>query len=102
LELSILGEKVPAAVAVDLGLANQLISEETWTEGVTAYAVRIASLPTKAIGLIKRSINSARNLTFEDYLEQEAQGQRIAGLTNDHREGLNAFMEKRKPVYTGQ
>ena len=102
LELSILGDKVPATVAVEMGLANQQISAETWTEELTVFAARIAALPTKAIGLIKRSLKSATNLSFEDYLEQEAQGQRIAGLTKDHREGLNAFMEKRKPVYTGQ
>ncbi|WP_019413786.1 enoyl-CoA hydratase-related protein [Paenisporosarcina sp. TG20] len=101
-ELSILGEKVSAADAVDMGLANRLISVETWEEDVNAFATRLASLPTKAIGLIKRSLKAVTELSFEDYLEQEAQGQRIAGLTNDHREGINAFMGKRKPVYSGQ
>lgn len=101
-ELSILGEKVSAADAVDMGLANRLISVETWEEDVNAFATRLAALPTKAIGLIKRSLKAVTELSFEDYLEQEAQGQRIAGLTYDHREGINAFMEKRKPVYSGQ
>lgn len=101
-ELSILGEKVSAADAVDMGLANRLISVETWEEDVNLFATRLAALPTKAIGLIKRSLKAVTELSFEDYLEQEAQGQRIAGLTNDHREGINAFMEKRKPVYSGQ
>ncbi|QBP41117.1 enoyl-CoA hydratase-related protein [Paenisporosarcina antarctica] len=101
-ELSILGEKVSAADAVDMGLANRLISVETWEEDVHAFATRLAALPTKAIGLIKRSLKAVTELSFEDYLEQEAQGQRIAGLTNDHREGINAFMGKRKPVYSGQ
>lgn len=101
-ELSILGEKVSAVDAVDMGLANRLISVETWEEDVNAFATRLAALPTKAIGLIKRSLKAVTELTFEDYLEQEAQGQRIAGLTNDHREGINAFMGKRKPVYSGQ
>ena len=44
-------------------------------------------------------MKATSELSFEDYLEQEAQGQRIAGLTKDHREGVNAFMQKRKPVY---
>ncbi|WP_391205386.1 enoyl-CoA hydratase-related protein [Psychrobacillus sp. L4] len=101
-ELSILGEKVPAAEAVAMGLANRLIPLETWAEDVSAFAVSLAALPTKAIGLIKRSLKAATALSFEDYLEQEAQGQRIAGLTNDHREGVHAFMEKRKPVFSGQ
>ena len=59
-------------------------------------------MPTKAIGIIKRSLKATTSLSFDDYLEQEAQGQRLAGLTNDHREGVTAFMEKRKPVYSGQ
>ena len=53
----------------------------------------------KQSGLIKRSLKATSTLSFEDYLEQEAQGQRLAGLTDDHREGVTAFMEKRKPVY---
>ncbi len=101
-ELAILGEKVPATEAVAMGLANRLISSETWDADVSAFAVHLATLPTKAIGLIKRSLKAVTELSFEDYLEQEAQGQRIAGLTTDHREGVNAFMEKRKPVFTGQ
>lgn len=102
LELSVFGEKVPAAAAVEMGLANLLISEETWPDDVTAYATRLAALPTKAIGLIKKSLKVVSNLSFEDYLELEAQGQRVAGLTTDHREGIQAFMEKRKPVFSGK
>lgn len=101
-ELSIFGEKVSAQDAVEMGLANAVISEDKWEEDVEAYAARLASLPTKAIGLIKRSLIAASTLSFDEYLEQEAQGQRAAGLTADHREGVTAFMEKRKPVYTGQ
>lgn len=101
-ELAMLGEKVTAADAVEMGLANRLIPADAWEEDVAAFAARLAALPTKAIGLIKRSLKAASVLSFEDYLEQEAQGQRIAGLTKDHREGVNAFMQKRKPVYSGQ
>jgi len=101
-ELAILGEKIPAPEAVEMGLASALIPEEKWKEEVIKFATRLATMPTKAIGLIKRSLKVASELSFEDYLEHEAQGQRIAGLTNDHREGVTAFMEKRKPVYTGQ
>ena len=101
LELSILGEKVSAADAVSLGLASRVIPSDKWEEDVSDFATVLASSPTKAIGLIKRSLKAITTLSFEDYLELEAQGQRIAGLTNDHREGVTAFMEKRKPVFSG-
>jgi 2-(1,2-epoxy-1,2-dihydrophenyl)acetyl-CoA isomerase len=101
-ELSILGEKVQATEAVQLGLANRLIAADEWEAEVAAFAGRLATMPTKAIGLIKRSLNAATELSYEEFLEQEAQGQRIAGLTADHREGVTAFMEKRKPVFIGK
>lgn len=102
IELSVLGEKVNAADALNMGLANKLYPLESWEEDVTVFAGRLAALPTKAIGLIKRSLKVVPQLSFEDYLEHEAQGQRIAGLTKDHREGVAAFMDKRKPVFSGQ
>jgi 2-(1,2-epoxy-1,2-dihydrophenyl)acetyl-CoA isomerase len=75
---------------------------DTWNEDVSVIAARLAAMPTKAIGIIKRSLKATTSMSFDDYLEQEAQGQRLAGLTIDHREGVTAFMEKRKPVYSGQ
>lgn len=101
-ELAILGEKIAAADAVAMGLATRVIPMDSWEEDVSLFAKRLAGMPTKAIGLIKRSLKVIPNLSFEDYLEVEAQGQRIAGQTEDHREGLNAFMEKRTPVYSGK
>ncbi|WP_026575073.1 enoyl-CoA hydratase-related protein [Bacillus sp. UNC438CL73TsuS30] len=102
LEISILGEKIPADQALALGLANKVVSSDNWEAEVTQFADRIAALPTKAIGLIKRTIKAAGEESFIDYLEEEAQGQRIAGLTKDAREGVQAFMEKRKPTFIGK
>ena len=59
-------------------------------------------MPTKAIGLIKRSLKELPTLSFEDYLEQEAQGQRIAGLTDDHREGVKHLWKKESLFLSGQ
>jgi len=101
-ELAILGEKVTAAEALSMGLATKLFPLESWENDVADFAGRLAALPTKAIGLIKRSMKATQELSFDEYLEHEAQGQRIAGLSKDHREGVSAFMEKRKPVFTGQ
>ncbi len=102
LELSILGEKITAEQALDLQLANKVISKANWQEEVEQFALNIADRPTKAISLIKECLKHATLTTFEDYLEKEAEGQRIAGLTQDHREGVNAFKEKRKPVFIGK
>lgn len=101
-ELAMLGEKVPAERAVELGLANRVYTAETFTDEVHIFAARLATMPTKAMGLIKRSMKDASTLSFDEYLEREAQGQRIAGLTADHREGVDAFMQKRKPVFQGK
>jgi 2-(1,2-epoxy-1,2-dihydrophenyl)acetyl-CoA isomerase len=101
-ELAILGEKVSAEDAVTMGLATRKIPMDTWNDDVSVFAARLSAMPTKAIGIIKRSLKATTSMSFDDYLEQEAQGQRLAGLTNDHQEGVTAFMEKRKPVYSGQ
>lgn len=66
------------------------------------FAGRLANMPTKAVGLIKRYLRESWHCTFEDYLEKEAYGQRIAGLTEDHREGIRAFFEKRPPSFQGK
>jgi 2-(1,2-epoxy-1,2-dihydrophenyl)acetyl-CoA isomerase len=102
LEISVLGEKIPADQALTLGLATKVFSFDNFDNEVTQFAERIAALPTKAIGLMKRTIRAAGELSLPEYLEQEAQGQRIAGLTIDHREGVQAFMEKRKPIFIGK
>jgi len=101
-ELSILGEKVSAEKAFDLGLVTKVVSMDTWEQEVAEFAMKLAQMPTKAIGLIKRYLTLSNNLSFDSYLEKEAEGQRIAGLTQDAREGVNAFLEKRKPVFTGK
>ncbi|WP_096154425.1 enoyl-CoA hydratase-related protein [Bacillus sp. FJAT-45066] len=102
LELAVLGEKISAEQAKAINLATNVFPVETFIDDVTNFATRIATMPTKAIGLIKRSVKDSYELTFTDYLEREAQGQRIAGLTTDHHEGVQAFMQKRKPTFSGK
>ncbi|MDQ0218725.1 2-(1,2-epoxy-1,2-dihydrophenyl)acetyl-CoA isomerase [Peribacillus cavernae] len=102
LELSILGEKVLPEEALSLGLATRVLPMDTWNEDVQAFAERLAQMPTKAIGLIKRYTNAAYGLNFDEYLTEEAEGQRIAGLTQDHKEGVRSFLEKRKPTFIGK
>jgi len=101
MEISVLGEKISADKAKELGLVTKVIQTENWDEEVSQFTENLAKLPTKAIGLIKRNLKYADTLSFEAFLESEAQGQRIAGLTKDHQEGVQAFIEKRKPVFIG-
>lgn len=101
-EISILGEKIKAAEALNLGLATRVYAADEFDTEVEAFAKHIASLPTKAIGLIKRGLSDAQALPFETFLQREAEGQRIAGLTADHREGIEAFSNKRTPEFVGR
>ncbi|APB38494.1 enoyl-CoA hydratase [Heyndrickxia coagulans] len=58
-------------------------------------------MPTKAIGLVKRYMQKSFESTLDEMLENEAYAQQIAGQTADHKEGVRAFFEKRKPEYKG-
>jgi len=102
LELAILGEKVTAHEAKELGLATKVIPLEQWTEEVENFAGKLAAMPTKAIGIIKKNLKESWNSTISNSLERDAQSQRIAGLSIDHKEGVMAFLEKRKPVFKGK
>ncbi|HHY72383.1 MAG TPA: 2-(1,2-epoxy-1,2-dihydrophenyl)acetyl-CoA isomerase [Bacillus bacterium] len=100
-ELAILGEKISAEEAKAVGLVTKVVPVDEWQEEITAFAERLAQMPTKAIGLIKRYINESWNCNLEEMLEKEAYGQRTAGLTRDHGEGVASFLEKRKPEFKG-
>src|SRR5436309_3009569 len=66
-----------------------------------ARAAELAALPTRGIGLSKRLFDSAEHTTLGEQLELEAQLQAAATRTNDFREGVNAFLEKREPRFEG-
>jgi 2-(1,2-epoxy-1,2-dihydrophenyl)acetyl-CoA isomerase len=102
LELAMLGEKISAKQADELGFATKLIREEDWDKEVRAFAERLAAMPTKALGLTKRYLRRSWDCDLEEMLENEAYGQRVAGQTSDHQEGVQAFIEKRKPEFTGE
>ncbi|WP_085992300.1 enoyl-CoA hydratase-related protein [Oceanobacillus senegalensis] len=101
MELTMLGEKIRANDAKEYGLVTKVVSLESLEEETQLFAERLASLPTKAIGLIKRYIHQSYETPFSQMLDYEAYGQKIAGLTEDYKEGVQAFIEKREPQYKG-
>jgi 2-(1,2-epoxy-1,2-dihydrophenyl)acetyl-CoA isomerase len=101
LELAVLGEKIKADEAKELGLVTKVVAPESLVEETAAFAERLAAMPTKAIGLIKRYLRESWDSSLEEMLEKEAYAQRTAGLTEDHQEGVNAFLEKRRPQFKG-
>ncbi|GIM47762.1 enoyl-CoA hydratase [Collibacillus ludicampi] len=102
LELAMTGSKVTAEEAYRIGLVNHVFPADSFEADVMEYAIKLAKLPTKAIGLIKRAMYKGLHMTLEETLEYEAYTQQIAGNTEDHKEGVSAFFEKRNPVFKGK
>ena len=101
-ELATLGDKVDAADAERIGLVNKVVPHSELEKVTMEYARRFATAPTKAIGLIKRGLNKAAAADLESVLDYETYLQEIASQTEDHREGLAAFLEKRPPNFKGK
>ncbi|WP_242921344.1 enoyl-CoA hydratase-related protein [Pontibacter liquoris] len=101
-ELSTLGSKVSAEEALQLGMVNKVVAPEELDAAVAELAARYATSPTKAIGLMKKMLNKSFHSTLDEMLDYEAQCQKIAGNSDDYKEGVTAFNEKRKPQFKGQ
>ena len=101
-ELCTMGSKVRASEALSLGLINKVVSRDQLDAAVKEYADYYANAPTKSIGLIKKMLNKSSHATLEQMLDYEAYCQEIAGSSEDYREGVAAFLEKRKPFFKGK
>lgn len=102
LEMAITGRKVKADEALQIGLVNKVVPDAELPAEAMKLAQQLANLPPRAIGLTKRAMNRAWTAELDDQLEYEAMMQTTAGQTRDHREGVAAFLEKRKPNFTGE
>ena len=101
-EMCFLGDRMPAEEALRRGLVNCVVEDAALADATRELAGRLAAAPTRAIGLTKRALTRAWNATLDEQLEYEAFLQHTAGQTADHREGVLAFLEKRKPAFEGR
>lgn len=101
-ELATTGAQVKAEEALQLGLVNQVCPPDALDEAVKAYVEQYRQAPTKTVGLIKQMLLESTNMSLEETLELEATIQDQAAATKDHQEGIQAFIEKRKPFFKGK
>ncbi|HEV2119725.1 MAG TPA: enoyl-CoA hydratase-related protein [Candidatus Bathyarchaeia archaeon] len=102
LELIMTGRTIPAKEAEQLGLIHKVVPAADLDKHTDELAHRLATGPTKAIGLSKRIVNRAASLELPEVLEYEAYNQDIAGKTSDHIEAVKSFLEKRPPKFSGK
>ena len=95
------GKKLAAAEAHAWGLVSEVLEPDRLAGRAAELATKLADLPTRGIGMTKRLLDGAVDSTLEEQLEREAQLQAAATQTNDFREGVSAFLEKRPPRFTG-
>lgn len=96
------GEKVSAEQAEKLNMIYKAVDDETFEEEVLKFAETLAVMPTRGLGLTKKAVNLGLFNNIEDQLAVEGVLQTEAGETEDFREGVNAFMEKRTAVFKGR
>ncbi len=100
-ELATMGTRISAQEAYDFGMVNRVVPVTQLDDTVQQFVAYYLKAPTVAIGLMKRLLNQSLQKPLEEMLEYEAQWQDIAAATKDHQEGIRAFLEKRKPNFSG-
>ncbi len=100
--LMMLGDKIGAKEAESIGLIYKTFPADILMEETRKVAVKLATMPTKGLALMKRALNQSLSNDLTIQLEVEATLQNEAGKTEDYLEGLQAFIEKRKPHFTGK
>lgn len=102
LALMMTGDKVSAEEAEEMTMIYKAVEDEVFDETVMSFAEKLSKMPTRALGLTKRAINSSYNNTMQEQLDLEENLQNEAGQTDDFNEGVQSFLEKRKANFTGK
>jgi len=102
LGLALTGEPLPAEKAADWGLIWKAVEDDALDSEVDAIANKLASLPPLGLAAIKEMIRSSWQYSLDEELARQAGAMRRLGFTEDYREGVAAFLEKRSPTFTGR
>jgi 2-(1,2-epoxy-1,2-dihydrophenyl)acetyl-CoA isomerase len=100
--LMMLGDKLSAHDAERMGMIYKVVEDSNLQSDAMTIAKTLGDMPTKAMGLTKRLLNKSLTNSLEQQLEYEADVQVQATLTHDYTEGVNSFLEKRKPNFKGE
>lgn len=99
--LMMLGDKISAEEAERIGMIYKVLADENFAEESKKIATTLAAMPTKGLAYTKQLLDNSFENNYEDQLHDEEIYQQRAGSTADYKEGVQAFLEKRKPFFTG-
>ena len=100
--LAMLGEKVSATDAEALGMIYKVLPDDEYQVFAEKLAMKLAQMPTKGLAMTKKLFELSANNSFQEQLACEKKYQIAASETADYKEGVSAFLEKRKPVFKGK
>lgn len=100
--LTMLASPLSATEAASMGLIHQAVDDADFQEAVGSLSAKLANMPTRGLGLTKKALHAAMNQDLHSQLELELALQFQAAETDDYAEGVRAFLEKRKPRFTGK